>query len=380
MFDSITFLDVETPNRHNDSICSIGLVTTDLSGRELDRAYTLVNPQTRFDDVNMRIHGISPVDVSDAPTFAEAWSDVIWPRFDGSLLVAHNAAFDLCVIWKAAATLGIGVDHFDYACTQRMARSILPPQGDYKLDHLCDTLGVRMGRHHDAAADADGCMGLFWSLREMAQGDVSPYVDTYRGPGASSRVPRPRGSAGTDSRPGRTYSQSTNDMRDLIKIVGRVTSDGDVSVDEAAALLSWMLSRDSLAGDPVVARLMDELQEALEDGDISLLESDELVGELDRLANPLDGHAEAVEFDGRLFCLTGDFEHGSKSAVTEYIESRGGTVKTGVTKKCSYVVMGGCGSEAYSLGSYGTKVKKAMELQEKGVPVKVINECDLYRD
>ena len=42
--------------------------------------------------------------------------------------------------------------------------------------------------------------------------------------------------------------------------------------------------------------------------------------------------------------------------------------------------MGGCGSEAYSLGSYGTKVKKAMELQEKGVPVKVINECDLYRD
>ena len=69
----ITFLDVETPNRHNDRICSIGIVQTDMRGDVVNSLSRLVNPEEPFDDICMSIHGIAPIDVKGAPSFAELW-------------------------------------------------------------------------------------------------------------------------------------------------------------------------------------------------------------------------------------------------------------------------------------------------------------------
>ena len=53
-------------------------------------------------------------------------------------------------------------------------------------------------------------------------------------------------------------------------------------------------------------------------------------------------------------------------------------MKDAVSGKTSYVVVGSLGSDAYAYGTYGTKVKKAMELQEQGKPVRIITEDQLY--
>ena len=63
--------DVETPNSANDRISSIGVVVVE--GQSIVREfYTLVNPETHFDAFNISLTGISPEDVADKPTFAEA--------------------------------------------------------------------------------------------------------------------------------------------------------------------------------------------------------------------------------------------------------------------------------------------------------------------
>ena len=62
----------------------------------------------------------------------------------------------------------------------------------------------------------------------------------------------------------------------------------------------------------------------------------------------------------------------------DYIVSRGGEVAGNVSGKVAYVVVGGEGSSDYAYGNYGSKVKKAMDLQAKGKPIQIIAETDLY--
>ena len=66
MLERYTAVDVETPNRNNDSICSIGIVHMEY-GAPVYRREFLVNPREHFDDYN--IISTSPDDARTATTF-----------------------------------------------------------------------------------------------------------------------------------------------------------------------------------------------------------------------------------------------------------------------------------------------------------------------
>ena len=100
MAADVLFLDVETPNGHNDRISSIGLIRCDCNGTVLAEDSYLVDPEEPFSEINMRLTGISHADVVGAPTFPQIWSRSLKSLFDGAALVAHNASFDLAVLWK----------------------------------------------------------------------------------------------------------------------------------------------------------------------------------------------------------------------------------------------------------------------------------------
>jgi DNA polymerase-3 subunit epsilon len=55
----LTFFDVETPNSGNDSICAIGVIHFEEDAIKYKHDY-LINPEARFDNLNMEIHGITP--------------------------------------------------------------------------------------------------------------------------------------------------------------------------------------------------------------------------------------------------------------------------------------------------------------------------------
>ena len=55
-------LDLETPNRLNNSMCSIGIVVVE-NNEIVDEIYTLINPESDFDDFNIAFTGLGPEDV-----------------------------------------------------------------------------------------------------------------------------------------------------------------------------------------------------------------------------------------------------------------------------------------------------------------------------
>lgn len=366
----ITFFDVETPNQHNDRICSIGLVQTDMSGRVVDAKSMLIDPEAPFSDVNMRVHGIAPVDVRGKMTFPEAWESVLSTALSGPLLVAHNATFDLCVLSKTLMAYGIDRHEVGYVCTKRMAEVTHPEFESYRLPFVCSRLGVALSHHHSAASDAAACEGVFWALAPEVR-DLASIVGRYWFEPCQDR---PLHHAE------RHLSGKTEAMRRLMARVEAIVQDGSVSTGEAMELLDAIAGDEELSADKTVSGILGILQDAAADGEIDAQESDVLSEELNHLLNPTacSGERPDVEYAGKRFCLSGNFEHGSKDSVAEFIALRGGEVIPSVTKKCDYVVVGGCGNEAWSLGNYGTKVKKALDWQAKGVPVQIVSEAVLF--
>lgn len=365
--DLITFFDVETPNTHNDRICSIGIVQTDLEGSVVDSTSLLIDPESRFDEINMRLTGISPVDVRGEMTFPEAWDELLADYLNGPLVVAHNARFDLCVLTKTLKAYGMREPVFDYACTQRMSMALLPDIRCYKLPEVCSALGLEMGRHHRAQSDADACKNVFWKLSDLAD-DLRPFFRVYR-----YEEPLHYG-----ERKQRHFSDKTSKMRYLKSLFEQAMGKDPMPIEYAFSILGFIGSYEDLEGDDALRPVVSILQSATKDGSIDASEMRQIADALDHFVDPVSNEADGIEFPGKTFCLTGTFEHGTREQVSDHIASRGGEVVKSVTKKCCYVVVGGCGSDAWSMGNYGTKVKKALDLQSKGCPIEIVGECAIY--
>ena len=356
----ITFLDVETPNRHNDRICSIGIVQTDMRGDVVDSLSRLVNPEAPFDDICMRIHGIAPIDVKGAPSFAELWD---------SSLSATLAQSSMSVIWKCLSGYDLQAPELRYACTMCMMKSMHPELASHKLPSICDFFNIPMSKHHEAMSDAKACKDIFWAM--VAESHQLPSFERYE------YCSRPSYKAAGS---GILYSEETKELRLMKGLAEKVIEDGDVSIDEACAILELCDALPDIANDRFIKPILSTIESAIVDGQIDEEESAEIVQALGRFVNPTsspDGAAD-ISFEAKNFVLSGNFEHGSKSSVAEAIQARGGLTIKSVTKKCDYVVVGGMGNENWSMGNYGSKVKAALDWQAKGSAVQIISESDLY--
>ena len=144
--------DVETPNSRNDRMSAIGL--TMIEDGQVKRTHaTLVDPETYFDDFNIALTGITPQAAGAAMTFPTLWA-YVRPLFDSSVLVAHNAVFDMHVL--AACLRDYGLAHkpfYPYMCTVRMGRRAYPRLPDHRLNTMCEALGIPLD-HHQAGSDS----------------------------------------------------------------------------------------------------------------------------------------------------------------------------------------------------------------------------------
>ena len=168
--------DVETPNRANDRISSIG-ITAVKDGRIAAQYASLVDPETHFDAFNTQLTGINAEMVREAPSFPALWQKIEHIMSRG-VLVAHNAAFDMSVlrqclksygiVWKATAP---------YLCTVQIGRRVLPGM-PHSLDVMCRHYGIALN-HHQADSDSRACAEIL--LRYIESGvDVDSFVKQFR--------------------------------------------------------------------------------------------------------------------------------------------------------------------------------------------------------
>ncbi len=156
-------LDVETPNRNNDRISSIGISVV-FQDKIINSFGGLINPEVGFDPFNVHLTGISPANVADAPTFPAMW-DKIKPCFENTVLVAHNAPFDLRVLCKTMDAYGIPIPAggFQYLDTVGLARRALPHLPNHKLDTVCQYYRIPL-HHHRADSDSLACAQILLRL------------------------------------------------------------------------------------------------------------------------------------------------------------------------------------------------------------------------
>ena len=77
--------------------------------------------------------------------------------------------------------------------------------------------------------------------------------------------------------------------------------------------------------------------------------------------------------------MTGEFESGSRTEISNRLEQMGAVINNHVVKSVDFLIVGGNGSNAWASGNYGTKVKKALELQEKGSKIQIVREAEIFK-
>ena len=90
--------------------------------------------------------------------------------------------------------------------------------------------------------------------------------------------------------------------------------------------------------------------------------------------------AGAFTFTGRSFCLTGNFLSGPRQTHEASIVRRGGIVADWIADKTDFLIVGALGSAQYKRGSYGTKIRDALDLRwQSGSAIRIFDETTWAR-
>ncbi len=158
-------VDVETTGGkgENHRVTEIGAVKV-RNGEIVDRFQTLLNPQRTIPPNIVRLTGITPAMVEDAPYFADIADDFV-EFMEDAIFVAHNVEFDYGFISREFARLGRSFRHARL-CTCSSMRKLFPGHRSYSLASLCSRYDIPLRQHHRALCDAEAAAELLLLINE----------------------------------------------------------------------------------------------------------------------------------------------------------------------------------------------------------------------
>ena len=454
--DKVTYFDVEYANSKNKSICQIGLVCEDYNtGNPYYPEWNLyLNPDDGFDDMCVRIHGITEDKVKDAPLFYDKWPE-LEKYFTNTVVIGHNVAgADLDALVKNPKRYNIDVPELYYICTLDLARSYVPAFAvdNYSMGTLCEFFDIDIDSEHDAFDDACANTDLFKALVHAYDINISEHVKRYvphenkefeqyisspvlrkainefygivRGFSIDNKI-TPEEKAYIEKwrdehkqytsfkevsaivstidnilADGIVTVQESFELQKTVKrymeivstspvtlatqilsgIMEGIIADGEISTEESENLRRWLYDNIYLSGHYPFNEIIRILEDALIDSVISLEESEQITATIKSLLDPVESlKVQVNSVEGKNVCLSGNFAYGSKAKVEEYIIEHGGAIDTSLKKTTNILLIGNCECQAYSNGTYGTKVKKAIKYNEKGGNIQIVKESDVIR-
>jgi len=205
-------------------------------------------------------------------------------------------------------------------------------------------------------------------------------------------APSRRAKLDADGQPAARFGQSrrtTRDVCELLGIVKGVLFDGVVSDAEVRALSQWLETHPDAHADWATRTVWERLKHATADGVIDDAERQDLVATLDALVGgtvtaqtgadaatwlPLCRPVPTIEWTGHLYVFTGKFAFGTRDTCEREVERRGGACTSSVSGRTTFVVIGTFASRDWATTSYGRKIQAAVELRERGTPLRIVSE------
>ena len=189
---SFVAVDTETTGLDFDlcNIIEISAVKVE-NGQIVDSFKSLIKVDEKLPPFIVHLTGITEEMLADAPSLNEVITD-----FDAfvsdSILLAHNAAFDMNFLYTAyERALGEPLRN-DYVDTLRVARRALPQLQHRTLPDLCEAFEVANEGEHRAYGDALATVQCYLRMRDIVIegfGDEAAYANSFvRGTASGSHL------------------------------------------------------------------------------------------------------------------------------------------------------------------------------------------------
>ncbi|MFA5720524.1 MAG: exonuclease domain-containing protein, partial [Acholeplasmataceae bacterium] len=129
----------------------------------VDRFNMFVNPEEKLSNFTKELTSISDEDLVDAETI-----DTALPKFidfiGSSILVAHNASFDLSHLYQKMIDLGLPLIKYPSIDTIALARYFYDDLNRFNLKAVARYFKVKLEQHHRAEADSQATAEIFLKM------------------------------------------------------------------------------------------------------------------------------------------------------------------------------------------------------------------------
>ncbi len=163
--DTYCVLDLETTGFSpiTEKITEIGIMKLK-DGKVIGEFSCFVNPEKPIPARVVEVTNITDHMVKDAETIEKVFPKLL-EFIEGSILVAHNAEFDIGFLKHNARVLGYDFD-FTYLDTLSLAKELFPEYKSYKLGRIAKNLGIKVEVAHRALDDVDTTVKVFKIMLE----------------------------------------------------------------------------------------------------------------------------------------------------------------------------------------------------------------------
>lgn len=162
-------LDLETTgfSAKTEKITEIGIMKVK-NGEVIDEFSCFVNPEKHIPQRVSEVTNITDDMVKDAKTIKDVFPDVLEFLGDSNntVIVAHNANFDVGFLKQNAINLGYKFD-YTYLDTLSLAKDLFPNYKKYKLGKIAENLGIKVEVAHRALDDVDTTVKVFRVMMDM---------------------------------------------------------------------------------------------------------------------------------------------------------------------------------------------------------------------
>lgn len=385
-----------------DRVLEVAAVRFNERGEILARYETLINPER--DISNSDIHGVTASLIKDAPRFSEIAGDLS-EIFQGAILLAHNASFDMRFLRQEFGRIPLEVPEFPFICSMKFVGGLDDRPPRLRLGDCCSYYDIEYRNAHSAAADVEATVELFLCCKEASRlegarlleccgvgefssGAVWPGIEksglSYKRSHAVEQARTARGSLSGLLSEVSVSSDAEVDAGEYLCLLDQVLEDRIITSEESESLITLAgelgLNRErvievheeylkaivcmALADDKINAAEQADIQDVAKLLSVPPLKVDSLVSQArlfrEEITRKLEGLPYNREITGQSICFTGKLqsviegEPASRPLAESIAKERGMEVKSGVSKKLDYLV-------AADTDSFSGKAKKARE-------------------